>query len=203
MKRLIAGVFTFVSIIGTSQAYAQGTTPGAGQVQLSVIPAGGVFFTERTESSKPGFGNYGLGGALTFNVNRFVGLEAEVIAGLGITQELKSAGITADVKTPHLLNYSGNIVLSAPNSSSVVPYLTGGVGGLTLFKTTRLGITEAETFLTGNAGAGLKWSAGRWGLRADYRFQVVRAKDDATDFFGQERRYGHRVYAGVTVNILQ
>jgi hypothetical protein len=203
MKRLIAVVFMFVSIIGTSQAYAQEAASGAGKVQLSVIPGGGVFFTERTESSKPGFGNYGLGGALTFNVNRFVGIEAEVLAGLGVKQGLESAGISTDVKTPHLLNYSGNIVLSAANRSSVVPYITGGVGGLTLLETTRLGINEAETFLTGNAGAGLKWSAGRWGLRADYRFLVVRSKDDATDFFGQQGRYGHRVYAGVTVNIVQ
>lgn len=203
MKRLIAVVFTFVSIIGTSQAYAQDAAPVTGKVQLSVIPGGGVFITEEKDTSKPGFGNYGLGGALTFNVNRFVGIEAEVLAGLGITQELESAGVSADVKTPHLLTYSGNIVLSAPNSSSVVPYITGGVGGLTLLKTTRLGIDEAETFLTGNAGAGLKWSAGRWGLRADYRFLVVRSKDDATDFFGQQRRYGHRVSAGVTVNIVQ
>ena len=34
----------------------------------------------------------------------------------------------------NLLNYSGNLVISAPNRTSVVPYLTGGVGGLTMFE---------------------------------------------------------------------
>ena len=40
----------------------------------------------------------------------------------------------SNVKSPNLLNYSGNIVLSAPNQSSVVPYVTGGIGGLSLFE---------------------------------------------------------------------
>ena len=162
-----------------------------------------MFFTDSKDSSEPGFGNYGLGGALTINFNRFVGFEAEAAGGLGIKQGLEAGGFPSDVKTPHMLNYSGNIVLSAANRSSVVPYITGGVGGLTLFETKHLGINEAETFLTGNAGGGLKWSAGRWGLRADYRFVVVKSKDDANSFFGQTRRYGHRVYAGVTVNLVQ
>jgi hypothetical protein len=100
-----------------------------------------------------------------------------------------------------LINYSGNLVLSAPNRSSVVPYVTGGVGGLSLLETTRLGISGTETFLTGNVGAGLKWYAGRWGLRADYRFLAVRSKDDAPAFFGRETRYGHRVYGGLLLNI--
>ncbi len=50
-------------------------------------------------------------------------------------------------------------------------------------------------------GGGVKWYAGRWGLRGDYRFLAVRSKDDAPEFFGQETRYGHRVYGGVMLNI--
>jgi len=29
----------------------------------------------------------------------------------------------------------------------------------------------------------------------------VQSKDDAPAFFGQETRYGHRVYAGVLLNV--
>jgi hypothetical protein len=203
MKRLIAVVFAFIGIIGTSQAYAQEAGPAIGIVQLSIIPGGGVFFTEDADASEPGFGNYDLGGALTVNFNRFVGIEGEVAGGLGIKQGLQSGGFSSDLKTPNLLNYSGNLVLSAANRTSIVPYLTGGIGGLTLLETADLGINQAETFLTGNVGGGLKWYAGRWGLRADYRFVGVQSKDDAPEFFGQVTRYGHRVYAGVIVNLVQ
>ena len=34
-------------IAGSSRALAQEITPGAGRVEVSIIPAGGVFFTER------------------------------------------------------------------------------------------------------------------------------------------------------------
>jgi len=203
MKRLIAVVFALVGIIGTSQAYAQEAGPAIGIVQLSIIPGGGVFFTEDADANEPGFGNYDLGGALTVNFNRFVGIEGEVAGGLGVKQGLQAGGFSSDLKTPNLVNYSGNLVLSAANRTSIVPYLTGGIGGLTLLETANLGINQAETFLTGNVGGGLKWYAGRWGLRADYRFVGVQSKDDAPEFFGQVTRYGHRVYAGVIINLVQ
>jgi hypothetical protein len=203
MKRLIAVLFAFVGIMGTSQAYAQESGPAIGIVQLSIIPGGGVFFTDDADANEPGFGNYDLGGSLTVNFNRFVGIEGEVAGGLGVTQGLQAGGFSSDLKTPNLLNYSGNLVLSAANRTSLVPYLTGGIGGLTLLETANLGINEAETFLTGNVGGGLKWYAGRWGLRADYRFVAVQSKDDAPAFFGQVTRYGHRVYAGVILNLVQ
>ena len=84
MKRLIAVVFAFIGIIGTSQAYAQEAGPAIGIVQVSIIPGGGMFFTEDADASEPSFGNYDLGGALTVNFNRFVGVEGEVAGGLGI-----------------------------------------------------------------------------------------------------------------------
>jgi hypothetical protein len=91
-------------------------------------------------------------------------------------------------------------VLSLPGSS-VVPYVTGGVGGMSLFSRESLGITDTETLFTSNVGGGVKWYAGRWGLRADYRFIAVPSKDETSAFFGTERRYGHRVYGAVLVNV--
>jgi len=95
--------------------------------------------------------------------------------------------------------------VSAPTGTSVVPYVTGGVGGLTMFQQASLGVTDTETFLTGNVGGGLKWYApnGRWGLRGDYRFIGVRANDNAPAFFGQETRYGHSVYGAVVINAVR
>ena len=47
----------------------------------------------------------------------------------------------------------------------------------------------------------MKWYAGRWGLRGDYRFIGVRSKDDAPEFFGRENRFGHRVYGALLLNL--
>jgi hypothetical protein len=201
MTRWIAVLLAVVGLIGTGTAYAQEAPSAPGIVEVTIIPGGGTFFTEGKDTQGPSFGNYDLGAGVTVNFNRYIGVEGEVSGGLGITQDLKSGGLTSSSKTPDLLNYTGNVVVSIANRSSVVPYLTGGAGGLTLFERAGLGITDAETFLTGNVGAGVKWFSGRWGLRGDYRFVAVQSKDDAPAFFGRETRYAHRVYGGFVVNV--
>ena len=203
MKRWIAVLFAVVSLAGAGRAFAQEAAPGPGRVEISIIPGGFAYFTEEKDAREPSFGNYDLGAALGVNFNRYVGVEGEVSGALGISQSLPFGGITADRTSPHLLNYTGNLVVSATNRSSVVPYVTGGVGGLTLFETADLGVNQAETFLTGNVGGGVKWYAGRWGLRGDYRFVGVQSKDDAPAFFGQQTRYGHRVYGAVILNVVR
>ena len=203
MTRLIAVLIAAASVLGANQAYAQeSTAAGPSPVVVTIIPGGAMFFTEGKEDTKgPSFGNYGLGGAVTVNFNRFIGVEGEVAGALGITQDLTLPGGTSNLKTPDLLNYSGNLVVSAPNKTSVVPYVTGGVGGLSLLKKESLGINDTQTFFTSNVGGGVSWYAGRWGLRGDYRFVALKSKDDAPAFFGQETRYGHRVYGGVLLNV--
>jgi len=200
MTRWIAVLLTAAGLVGTGQAYAQDSVPGPGAVVVTIIPGGGTFFTEGKDTNGPSFGNYDLGAGVGVNFNRYVGIEGEVSGAVGVTQDLQFGGNTSNIKTPNLLNYSGNIVLSAANRSSLVPYVTAGVGGLSLFDKASLGINNTETFLTGNVGGGLKWFNGRWGLRGDYRFVTVRSKDDAPSFFGQETRYGHRVYGGILIN---
>jgi len=200
MTRWIAVLLAAVGLVGTSQAYAQDAVPGPGAVVVTIIPGGGTFFTEGKDTNGPSFGNYDLGAGVEVNFNRYVGIEGEVSGAIGVSQDLQFGGSTSNLKTPNLLNYSGNVVLSAANRTSVVPYVTGGVGGLSLFDKPSLGINDTETFLTGNVGGGLKWFSGRWGLRGDYRFVAVRSKDDAPSFFGQETRYGHRVYGGILIN---
>jgi hypothetical protein len=201
MKQWIAVLAAVVGLAGATNAHAQESSVAPGTVVVTIIPGGGTFFTEGKNTQGPSFGNYGLGAAVDVSLNRFVALEGEVTGALGVTQDLTFSSGTANRKSPNLVTYSGNIVVSAPGGRSVVPYVTGGVGGLTLLDKASLGIPETETFLTGNAGGGVKWFNGRWGLRADYRFIAVRSKDSAPSFFGQETRYGHRVYGGFLINV--
>src|SRR2546422_10433148 len=124
MTRWIAMMVAAVGIMGASQAYAQEVVPGAGTVVVTIIPSGATFFTEGKTTKGPSFGNYGLGAGVEVNFNRYVGVEGEVSGALGITQDLQFAGLTSNLKTPNLLNYSGNVVVSAANHSAVVPYVT-------------------------------------------------------------------------------
>jgi len=200
MTRWIAVMLIAVGFAAASPVYAQDAVPGPGAVVVTIIPGGTTFFTEGKETNEASFKNYGLGGGVEVNFNRYVGVEGEVTGALGITQDLNFTSFTSNQKTPNLLNYSGNVVVSAANRSSIVPYVTGGIGGLTLFDKATLGVTNTDTFLTGNVGGGVKWFNGRWGLRGDYRFVTVKSRDDAPNFFGQETRYGHRVYGGLLFN---
>ena len=131
-----------------------------------------------------------------------MGLEGGGGGLLGLTQLLDLVHGPADVQTPNFINYSGNVIVSA-GRGSVVPYATAGIGGLSLLKKEALGVNDTTTFLTSNVGGGVKWYAGRWGLRGDYRFIAVRSQDDAPAFFGQETRYGHRVYGAVILNVVR
>jgi opacity protein-like surface antigen len=200
MKTFVALILVLASIGGVDRAYAQEGPAGAGRAEITLIPAGGVFFTENTDASAPGFGNYQFGGGVTYNINRFIGVEGEVTSSIGVSQSL-DFGYPSTVRTPDVLNYTGNVILSLANGSPVVPYVTGGVGGVSLFSREAFGINETETFFASNVGGGLKWYAGRWGLRGDYRFIAVPSKDEASAFFGQEARYGHRVYGAVMLNV--
>ncbi len=208
MKRKITVPLAALSLLVAASAFAQDASQDNANeppaLEVTLIPAGGTFFTAKGAS--PDFANYTYGGAVTYNINRIVGIEGEVGGTAGVTQNLAlGTGITASNKTPNTLNYSGNVIVSAPTGRSVVPFITGGVGGLTMFERAVLGVDSRTTFLTGNIGAGVKWYApnGRWGLRGDYRFIGVRANDQAPAFFGQQTRYGHRVYGAVIINALR
>ncbi len=202
MTRAIGIWFSVLSMFAAAPASAQELSAGPGTVEVTLIPGGGTFFTSKGQA--PQFGNYTYGGALTYNVNRFVGIEGEVGGTAGIVQDLNFGGTTANLKTPNSLTYTGNVVISAPGHS-VVPFITGGVGGLTMYERADLGVQNRENFLTGNVGGGIKWYApnGRWGLRGDYRFIAVRSNDSAPAFFGQDTQYGHRVYGAVIVNAVR
>jgi len=202
MSRWIGALFIAATVVvAASPVSAQEAKPGPGLVQVTIIPGGATFVTEGQSALGPSFGNYQLGGAVAFNVNRYVAIEGEVNEALGLSQDLQLGGLTSNLKSPNLLNYSGNLVVYARHYGGVVPYATGGLGSLIAFKRTEVGIDDTETFLTGNVGGGLNWYAGRWGIRGDYRFIAIGSQNDAPAFFGQQTRYAHRVYGGVLLNI--
>ena len=202
MARWIAVLVVTVVVSAATEAFAQDTTPEPGSVVVTIIPGGATFFTEVEDNPQaPSFGNYDLGGAVTVNINRYLAVEGEVSGAIGVSQSMQVGTFAFDGRSPHLLNYSGNLVVSAATGTSVVPYVTGGIGGMTMFERRALTVDESETFFTGNIGGGVNWYAGRWGLRGDYRFIAVQSKDEAPAFFGRDTRYGHRVYGGVLLNV--
>src|SRR5947209_9826418 len=115
MTRWIAALLVAVGLVGARQAYAQDVVPGPGAVVVTIIPGGATFFTEGKDTKGPSFGNYGLGGGVAINFNPYVGIEGEVSGALGVTQDLQLTSVTSNLRTPNLLNYSGNLVLSAAN----------------------------------------------------------------------------------------
>jgi hypothetical protein len=200
MARKIAALVLVGITLGAGGAYAQETNQAPGFVEVTYMPAGAAFFQSKDDS--PSFGNYGFGTGVTFNINRLVGIEGEIASMIATSSDLQFGDLPSDVKAPNMLSYTANLVLSLSTGHSVVPYATGGIGGLTMFERPALGVFSDETFLAGNVGGGVKWYASnkRWGLRGDYRFGITQSKDDAPAFFGRDTRYVHRVYGGVIIN---
>jgi hypothetical protein len=200
MTRWISLLAVVLSLGGVDRAFAQEASPGPGQAEITIIPGGAMVFTQSKDVSAPSFGNYQLGAAGAYNFTRVFGLEGEVGSSIGVSQALHF-GYSNSVRTPDLLSYSGNLVVAIPTGTSVVPYATGGVGGLSVFSRQELGITNTQTLFTSNVGGGLKWYAGRWGLRGDYRFIAAPSRDKNPAFLGTRARYGHRVYGAVLLNL--
>jgi hypothetical protein len=202
MSRRIAALVIVGIAFAAGSAYAQeSVTPG--KVEVTYMPAGAAFFTSKGNS--PSFGNYGFGTAAVFNLNRYIGIEGEVGAMIATTSNLQFGDLRSDVKAPNMLNYTANVVVPLWSGHSVVPYATGGGGGLTMFERPGVGVVNDETFFTGNVGGGMKWYAPnkRWGLRGDYRFAMTRSKDDAPAFYGRDTRYAHRIYGGVVITTVR
>jgi len=123
MTRWIAVLLAAVGLIGRGPAYAQDSVSGPGAVVVTIIPAGATFFTEAKDTQGPSFGNYDLGAGVEVHFNRYVSVEGEVTGPLGVAQDLQFSGETLKLKTPNLLTYDGNLVLSAANRSTVEPYV--------------------------------------------------------------------------------
>ena len=177
--------------------------PGAGRVDVTIAPVGGMFFTKTTNGNEPEFGNYALGGSFTLNVNRWIGFEGEGGGTIGLDQTFSFNDTEyTNQSSPNTWVYHGNVVVNpVGNDRAFVPYVTGGLGGITLSprgEAEALGVNDYETFLAGNVGGGVKWFATTHvGFRGDYRLFIVKDNEAAPLFFGNETRYGHRVQGGM------
>lgn len=202
MSRTLAGLLVAL-VITSVPAFAQ--DPGAGKLELSLIPAGWVSLAQGDERPEAGFGQYFFGGAFTVNWPR-LGIEADLIMAPGRSQNLDLASGSLNRKTPHVVIDSVNLVFPLlGNRRKAVPYVMGGIGEVTIMRTSDdIFQPDTETFTIGNFGGGMKWhSSGRWGFRGDYRFAVVRSKFDAPGaFFGRELRKSHRFSGGLVVNLI-
>src|SRR5258705_13172916 len=83
MKRSIALVLGLFVMGNAHRAFAQDAAPGPGTVEATVMPGGAMFFTSRNGAS--GFGDYTLGGAVTYNISRVIGLEGQVSGSVGVS----------------------------------------------------------------------------------------------------------------------
>jgi hypothetical protein len=197
------------SVLTGTDALAQSPAPRQAAVEVSVAPGGGTFFLEGGDTGASSFANYDVGGLLTINLNRRFAIEGEAFISKGKAQSLTLAGVRQELDSPDMLHLAGNLVLYTPAGGALVPFVTAGIGGLMISDQAELFIPDTRTYLAGNAGAGVKWYGSRWGLRADYRFLVVRAAEFAPDplvrlrqpFFGTETRFAHRVFGGVILKI--
>src|SRR5262249_24309852 len=158
---------------------AQELGPGAGRIEIGIFPVGGLFFGHSSGRS-PNFGDYALGVGLTVNVNKRFGFEGEIGGAVGIRQEMTHNGVLlSNQQSPSMVAYNGDLIVNVIGSDRTIsPYIAVGGGGLTLLSNadvTNLGIINNETYLTGNAGGGVKWFASpHVGVRGDFRLFIVK-----------------------------
>ena len=53
---------------------------------------------------------------------------------IATTSDLQFGDLSRHMKAPNMLSYTANVVVSPWAGHSIVPYGTGGVGGLTMFE---------------------------------------------------------------------
>ncbi len=111
-KRSILVLGTTILLGAATVAFAQETAAaGAGRVEVGLTPAGGTFFNTGTHTGAD-FGTYALGGDMTFNVNKYVGIEGEVGAGLGVAQTINYHDVSfQNLKSPNTIAYNVDLAL--------------------------------------------------------------------------------------------
>ena len=121
--------------------------------------------------------NYGLGGGVEVNFNRYVGVEGEVTGGAW-----DHAG--PDFTERHVEPEDAEPAqLQQQRGRSAANRLDRAIRDrrhrrVDAFRQRHARRYHTDTFLTGNVGGGVKWfnSSGRWGLRGDYRFVTVKSR---------------------------
>jgi len=160
MLRKTVMAVALVAATGTVAAAQEAGTiaaPGAQGIEVSVAPVGGIWFAQPSNTLAPKFSDYNLGGSITGNVNKWIGIEGDVAYAVGARQDLAFSSVSLlNQKTPNLLEYSGNVMYNPLGSDrAIAPYVVGGVGAMTMFNTAgaaNLGLTLVVCFLAGLLG---------------------------------------------------
>lgn len=178
---------------------------GAERIEIdSAIFGGGGLLVQSSAGSEPRSRSYVASGALTANVSRWIGVEGDVAWALGRREAHDFYGVVPiGPHAPNMLLYTGSLVYNPFGSNRpFVPYLTAGVGGLTVFSVqaaSTFGLPGDTTYLTASGGGGVRWFPIRhWGVRGDYR--MLRIRNDARGPAGQRIvRSAHRLYGALVL----
>ena len=124
--------------VDQAQAQTQESAAGPGAVEVTIIPGGGTFFTEGKDTQGPSFGNYDLGGSATRELQS---LRRRRRRGQRGARRLAEPGLHRARQTSRRRTSSTTAATWSCRrpTSSVVPYATGGLGGLSLFERAALG----------------------------------------------------------------
>jgi hypothetical protein len=204
-------LLTFLFLASVPLASAQSSTVGPGKLEVGVFPLGGTFFVGGDDNKEVDFNVYSFGANMSYYVSERAAIEGEFGVGLGLAQDVVfNNRDVSHGQMPHVWSYSANVVFFPGGTAGkhAPYYVTAGVGALSLqprLLTKQFGYdvdaTGLQTFMTENLGGGVKIfrdAAPEWGFRADYRYVIVNAKDDAPAFFAKTKsRGGHRVTFGV------
>lgn len=200
-RRLLVLTAALLAVPGLGAAQE---VPGAERIEIgSAIFGGGMIFVPSADRSLDASRNYVLSAAVTTNLNPWIGLEGDIGVALGRSGAHKLYGVTSNQRTPNVLMYSGNVILNPFRSDrSVVPYVSGGIGGLRTFdaiETSTYGLPSSRSYLTGSVGGGVRWFPIRHtGFRADYRF--IGIDNDAPAAAARRIvRSAHRVYGALVL----
>lgn len=225
MTRWTTGITTAVAVAITlgacAAASAQNATPAPAQpmptqsaapnksridsfgdrLDITAIPAGGLWVRDGKTRAQPGFQSYVPGGALNVRLTRYVSVEGEGAFAIGTRQAFVFDGQEEGrFKTPTLFGYTGSVLVNAvPDERKIVPYGVAGIGGMFMSSRRELGIDDGSNFFISEFGGGAKVMFGKWGVRGDYRFFALRAQNDDVAFVGDKTRYANRVYAGLVI----
>ena len=203
MARRVSTLLMIGVIFTATPAFAQKV--GAGKADLSIVTAGWLSISKPDTRPEPKFGEYVIGGIITFAPASWIGMEGELLAGLRRSQDLNFGSTTLSTKSPPVFMDAVNLIIPfIGDQRPLVPFVTAGIGETTINRTRDVGQADTETFFTGNFGGGLKWySTGRWGYRVDYRYFVIRSEPQAPGtFFGREQRRAQRFTGSLVLKLI-
>lgn len=196
-------LFLILAILTPVIAAAQEPV-GAQPTEIGTALFGGGLLMMRSPAGDETTHNYMLSIAVARNVTHWIGIEGDIGVAFGRHTAHEIFGVVpSNSKTPNMLLYSGNIVYSPWRSDRhVVPYVSGGVGAISVFTGEQPGyfpLGTDTTHLTASAGGGIRWfPILHWGLRGDYRYLGI-ANDTPAPAGQAVVHSAHRVYGALII----